>query len=533
MTLDLVIKGGRIFTGEPGSPFVDAVGITGDRISALGSEEVRRLGQEAVIIDLEGGLATPGFIDSHVHPVTSGLDRLRCSIDEGDDARSAVMKIASYAENYPDAEWILGAGWLSSWFDGGCPGKDLIDAVVSDRPVLVENADGHGAWANSRALEIAGINDRTLDPTDGRIERLPDGTPQGTLHEGAVAMVARFAPPTTHEELIAGLVEGQSNLLSHGVTGWQDASVTPEVEAAYIELAARGLLVGRVVGALWWDRHRGHEQIDELVARRERSRPGLQFTSVKLMLDGVMENFTASMLDPYLDSNGMATDNHGIDFIDPNELAEIVTRLDRDGFQCHFHAIGDAAVRNALDAVEAAQTTNQTGDRRHHIAHIQVVDPADISRFADLGVVANAQPYWACNDDYQVELTRPFIGEDRYPRQYPFASLWRSGARLAMGSDWGVSTANVMREIDVAISRTCGDTPPLVAEEALPPNVALSAFTAGSAFVNHAEGVVGTVARGKLADLAVLDRDPLIDGSFDETRVRYTIVGGEIAFEED
>jgi hypothetical protein len=283
---------------------------------------------------------------------------------------------------------------------------------------------------------------------------------------------------------------------------------------------------------MWWSRHRGLDQLDELVERRERGAPGFRPTSVKLMLDGVVENFTASMLASYLDGDGNQTGNSGIDFIDPQELTEIVTRLDVLDFQCHFHAIGDAAVRHALDAVEAARERNGPNDNRHHIAHLQVVHPDDIPRFAALDVIANAQPLWACNDETQTELTRPFIGDDRYHRQYPFGGLLASGARLGMGSDWGVTTANVMEEIDIAVTRTCSGRPPLLPEHSLEPLQALIAFTKGSTYVNHAEADSGSIAVGKLADLAILDRDPLEEGSFRDTKVVATIVGGVVVYED-
>lgn len=298
-----------------------------------------------------------------------------------------------------------------------------------------------------------------------------------------------------------------------------------------MRLAGEGRLVGRVVGAMWWDRARGMDQVAELMARRSQSAPGFELRSVKLMLDGVCENFTASMLEPYLDESGQPGTNRGIDFIDPGELKEIVAALDGHGFQCHFHAIGDGGVRSALDAVQTARDRNGPSANRHHIAHIQVVHPDDLARFADLDVVANAQPLWACNDDYQAELTQPFLGRARSGWQYPFASLLANGARMGMGSDWGVSTANVMEEIDVAVTRTGDSGSPLNPSEALDPLDALTAFTAGSAYINHAEADAGSIAVGKLADLAVLDRDPVNEGPFRETRVRYTIVGGEVVYE--
>jgi len=531
MSADLVIRGGRIFTARAEHPFVSAVAARGDRIVAVGPDADDLVDGTTRVIDLEGALATPGFIDAHVHPASSGLDKLRCHFDGCSDASSAVGRLSEYADANPDLPWIIGAGWSQSWFLNGCPPKDLIDSVVSNRPVLVMNSDGHGAWANSVALSMAGVGLDTPDPSDGRIERLPDGSPQGTLHEGAIRLVENLVPPDTIEELAAGLVRGQEELLRYGITGWQDAIVSKSIHGAYLRLANDEMLVGRVVGAMWWDRDRGLEQIEELVERREQSAPGFAPTSVKLMLDGVAENFTAAMLEPYLGDDGAPTENSGIDFIDPIELGEIVSRLDDEAFQCHFHAIGDRAVRSALDAVELARDRNGQSHHRHHIAHIQVVHPDDIARFKALDVVANAQPLWACHDDYQTELTIPYIGAARASWQYPFGSLLGAGSRLAMGSDWGVSTANVMEEIDVAVTRTGESGEPLNPEEALDPIDALTAFTAGSAYVNHAEDDSGSIAVGMLADLAVLDRDPLRDGSFRGVRVATTILGGQVVYE--
>ncbi|MEX0796604.1 MAG: amidohydrolase [Acidimicrobiia bacterium] len=531
---DFAFRNGRVFTGDAAGPFVEAVAISGERVSVVGdTEEIDRLiGPGTEVIDLDGCLATPGFTDAHVHTVTSGLEQLRLNFDGCGNAADAYAAISRYIAEHPDELWVVGGGWSQAWFERGCPDASSLDAILGDRPALLTNADGHGAWANTRALEIAGVTAATPDPVDGRIERLPDGRPQGTLHEGAKMLIQRHAPEDTVEDYERGLVRGQQEMLRYGITGWQEASVVPEVQEAYLRAASSGILVGDAVGALWWNRDGGLEQVDDLLGRRERSAPGFRPTSVKLMLDGVAENFTASVLDSYLDGNGEPTTNKGIDFIDPLELREIVTILDRHGFQCHFHAVGDGAVRSALDAIEAARAVNGASANRHHIAHIQFVHPDDVPRFARLGAIANAQPLWALNDDYQIELTRPFITPERDSWQYPFGSLLRAGAALGMGSDWNVSTANVMEEIAVAIKRTGPDGgPPLGPEQALSPVEALTAFTMGSAYINNSEQDRGSLEAGKLADLVVFDRDPFVAGDFGNTEVSVTFVRGNVAYE--
>lgn len=527
---DLAFVNGNFFTSDPKRPSVDGVAVTGSRISAVGNVG-EAIGPKTEVFDLNGALLTPGFIDAHVHTATSGLDLLRVSFDGCIDASSAVAAVVAYARENPKVPWIVGSGWSQAWFERGCPDADLLDAIGDDRPVFISNRDGHSAWVNRRALERAGIAATTPDPADGRIERRADGSPQGTLHEGAMSLVERHAPVDTVEEFVDGLLKGQEVMFQFGITGWQEASVRPEVQEAYLRVAGSGDLVGDVVGALWWERERGIDQIDELVQRRQQAAPGFRPTAVKLMLDGVAENYTAAILDPYLDGRGGVTDNRGVDFIDPEELREIVVALDQLGFQCHFHALGDRAVRNGLDAIEAALAANGPSDHRHHLAHLQFVHPDDIPRFAHLAAIANAQPLWACMDEYQIELTRPFVSSDRFSWQYPFRSILHSGARLGMGSDWNVTTANVMEEVDNAITRTClGEGPPLGPHQALTAAEALTAFTAGSAYINHVDHEAGSITQGKRADLVVFDRNPFTEGEFRDAVVAMTVVGGSIEY---
>ncbi len=537
MPADLVFVNGPIYTAGPARSFVRGLAVTGDRITAVGDESDigSSVGPQTRVVDLAGRLLTPGFQDAHCHPGSSGLDLLRCSFEGCRNADDAVAFVARYAADHPEAPWILGGGWHQTWFSRGCPPKEALDAVVSDRPVLVYNADGHGAWANTLALSMAGIDRSTPDPPDGRIERGRDDEPQGTLHEGAAALVEQIAPPDTVDDLRAGLLAGQDYLLSLGITAWQDAHVDPETHAAYRAIAESGELIGTAVGALWWRHDMGMDQIEDLEQMRSEPLGRYLPKTVKLMLDGVVENFTAAMLEPYLDEAGNPTENTGIDFIEPGVLREIVTELDQKGFSCHFHAIGDRAVRSGLDAVEAARLANGWTGTRHTICHIQVVHPDDRPRFRRLGVVANAQALWAQTGADQLVLTQPFLGEERTGWQYPFGSLLAAGAALAMGSDWGVSTADVMDQIDAAVTRSNHDEPdsaPLNAGEGIDFLDALSGFTAGSAYVNHLEDVSGTLATGMLADLAVLDRDPVASGHIRDAAVAMTVVGGRVVYEE-
>ncbi|MHC2998612.1 amidohydrolase [Microbacterium sp. HJ5] len=538
---DLVFTGGPVFTANTVRSRARTVAVTDGRIVAVGGDDVRDLvGPKTELVDLRGRMLLPGFQDAHVHPVWGGLDMLRCDLSALGTAAEYLEAIGAYVAAHPDDEWILGGGWQMSAFPGGTPTAAALDTVIADRPAFFPNRDGHGAWVNSAALRLAGIDGDTPDPADGRIERDADGNPSGTLHEGAMGLVNRHLPEEPLERLTEALLVGQRHLHSYGITAWQDAIVGSYGDAgdpgpAYLKAAADGTLTARVVGAIWWDRTQGLEQLPSILEKRERYRGGrFAATSVKVMQDGVAENFTASMLEPYCDGHGHFTDNSGISFVDPAVLNEAVPFLDAEGFQVHFHAIGDRAVRECLDAVEHAIERNGRGDNRHHIAHIQVVHPEDIPRFRQLDVAANMQSLWAALEPQMVDLTLPFLGDPRSAWQYPFGDLLRAGTVLAAGSDWSVSTPNPLAAIHVAVNRLSapgeeeGEYEPFLPEQAIDLATSLTAYTAGSAWVNHLDETTGTIEVGRLADLAVLDRDPF-DGPADEigaTRVLQTFVEG-------
>ncbi|MEW1830848.1 amidohydrolase [Streptomyces sp. NPDC088196] len=534
MHADLLFTNGPVLTPEGRT--ATAVAVTGDRITAVGHAEVHELaGPRTQVVDLAGRLLLPGFQDAHVHPVPAGLELTQCDLTRAKTTEDTIAAVRAYADAHPEREWITGGGWSMEAFEGGTPTKELLDSVVPDRPVYLPNRDHHGAWVNSRALQLAGITRDMPDPVDGRIERTASGEPSGTLQEGAMQLVGRLTPPATQADRLAALLHAQRHLHALGITAWQDALVgeflgMDDPSDAYLAAARDGSLTARVVGALWWDRERGAEQIPELVERRaELSHGRFSAGSVKLMLDGVAETGTAALLDPYLDKCGCATANRGTSFIDPDQLPKYVTELDALGFQCHFHALGDRAVRDALDAVEAARATNGRNDTRPHLAHLQVVHPDDVARFARLGAVANIQPLWAAHEPQMDELTIPFLGPQRALWQYPFGALLRSGATLAAGSDWPVSSPDPLQGIHVAVNRVepGGAGPVFLPGERLDLAAAITAYTAGSAYANHLDDT-GRIAAGALADLVVLDRDPFAapPEEIADTRVALTYAGG-------
>ncbi len=493
------------------------------------------------VVDLAGGLLAPGFVDAHVHAVQGGLERIRCDLSGVHTREDYLAAIAAYALANPERPWILGGGWAMGAFPGSTATAADLDAIVPDRPVFLINRDHHGAWVNSRALELAGIGELTPDPADGHLDRDDDGRPNGTLHEGAMGLVSQHLPETDPAEYDAGFLEGQRYLHSMGVTGWQDAILgayggMDDPSSTYLRAAQSGDLTATVVGALWWDRGRGVEQVAELVERRAEFTHGrLRATSVKIMQDGIAENGTAALTAPYLDRCGHATTNTGHSFVDGEALKQYVAALDAEGFQVHVHAIGDRGVREALDAFEGAAGRR---DRRHHIAHVQLIHPDDVPRFGRLGVAANLQALWACLDDQMVTLTLPFLGAERARWQYPFRDLDRTGAPLAMGSDWPVTTPDPLAAIHVAVNRTAyGASGPegeeqFLPEQALELATAFAAYTSGSARINHRDES-GVLDEGTVADLVVLDRDPFT-GPVEEigaTRVVSTWVDGEPVYQ--
>lgn len=542
-TADLVYRGGSIFTSLSDAPEQLAVAVNNGVIVAVVAEtDIDALiGSDTEVVDLDGALLVSGFQDAHIHPVMGGIELLQCNLTEATSGEDTLATIAEFAAANPDAEWILGGGWSMDHFPGGTPTRQQLDAIVADRPVILSNRDHHGAWVNTKALELAGLDASTPDPADGRIERESDGYPAGTLHEGAVDLVLSVRPPVSDALAYAGLLRAQAELFALGVTGWQDAMIgsaigMPDLLQAYRHAIDDNALGAHVVGAQWWERTQGIEQVEEMIARRDSlaetvSPDALSLGTVKIMVDGVAENFTAAMNEPYKDAHGHHTDNSGLSFIDPELLKTYVTALDAAGFQVHFHALGDRAVREALDAIEAARTANGPNDNRHHLAHIQVVDEADAARFAPLDTIANMQSLWACHEAQLDELTLPFLADGAESRQYPFGELKERGARLAAGSDWPVSSANPIDAIHIAVNRIAPDYPaePLGApHQRLDLATALTAYTAGSAYVNHREHDTGAITPGHLANLVVLEPNPfeLAADAIHTTKVASTWVRG-------
>lgn len=523
-TPDLILTGGRVFDGTFYHGEL-SVGVCEGRVRAVGDlKEVRDTmsGRGKVTErDIDGGLVMPAFHDAHLHPLIGGLELRYCLLTGCSSADEVLDHIKEANDGLSGDGWFRGGGWGLDLFDADTgPTAEMLDKVVPDRPAFIPSNDHHNVWVNTKALEIAGIDRTTSDPPDGWIERDKDGNPTGTLREAAAGLVHQHVD-TTREEKAEALRTAQEYLHSWGVVGWQDALVggyagIDDPSQAYIDLASKAELTGRVRLALWWDRNRGIEQIIDLMAARDSFRDaGIDAGSVKLMVDGISETLTMAVDEPYLDGARCPCEGgeRGLTFIEPDALNDAVVALDRAGFQAHFHALGDRAVRTALDAVGVARRTNGWSPQRHQLAHLQLVAPGDRNRFRLLGAVANVEGMWARYNTPAVQMLEPYIDQERRDWQYPFRDIVDSGAMVAGGSDWPINPADPMEGVHVLVNRSSRFTdesdeePPMRDDQGLPLNRALEAYTAGAAHVNHQDDS-GHVRVGASADLLILDRDP-------------------------
>ena len=536
---DIIFTNGSIYTVDVNRSWATTVAIRDDRIIYVGDESgaAPLHGSMTKVVDLGGRMMMPSFQDIHIHPITSGMEFLTVNLYEASNIEEYVAAVAAYAEANPDVEWLTGAGWTMDAFGPGAKAdKSLLDAVVPDRPVYLQSADSHTAWVNSKALEIAGVDRDTKDPAGGVIDRDPvTGDAIGSLQEpAAMDLVGNYIPAPSPEFVVEALKYAVDMLNEVGVTAMTDAKVRPYQLPAYRALDERNELTVRTTGSLRWDPSRGLEQIEEFKRqRKEFSLPNFRPTSVKITQDGVMENYTAVMSEPYF-VEGNPT---GIPMVDPEFLKEVVTALDAEGFQVHFHAIGDAAVTQCLDAVEAAIEANGHSRLRHHISHLQLIHPKDLPRFRELDVVANFQPLWAYADSYITDLTLPFIGEERGNWLYPIRSVVNAGGMIAFGSDWAVTTANPFPQIETAVMRHEAEGAVATDETWMPHETidlasALAAFTINAAYVNGIDDVSGSIEVGKLADLIVLDRNifDIPPAEISETKILLTLFGGEVVY---
>ncbi len=533
---DLVLVGGKVWTGDKARPEAEAVAVWRDRILAVGGDvEVRALaGPGTRVIELHGRRVVPGFNDSHVHLLGGGTDLSRVALKDAADEAEFGRRLREFDAKLPRGRWILGGLWdHDRTFGGKLPTAGLVDKYVSDRPVFINRYDGHMALANTKALQLAGVTAATPDPPGGVVVRLDDGkTPSGVLRDNAMALVLRVVPPPSEAEIAEAAQAALALARSVGVTTLQDMDGgDPASRRQFFRvlqrLARGGELTARV--DLRWPIASARDLTDAGV---EAAFGGdwLTVGGLKGFMDGSLGSSTAKMFEPYLNEPGST----GV-FVTPRgRMLEMVRSADAAGLSVAVHAIGDRANAELLDIYAEAAKANGPRDRRFRIEHAQHLRPADYPRFRELGVIASMQPYHAIDDGRWAEGR---IGAERCASSYAFRSLLDAGARLAFGTDWPVAPLDPLAGLDAAVNRrTLGTT---AGEGWFPAQritaaEALEAYTLGSAYAAFQEKDRGTLAPGKLADLVVLSRDVLAPSERDhiaDTRVELTVTGGKVVYE--
>lgn len=512
---DLVIKNATIYTVNAARSWSQSLAILDGRLVYVGTDKGADafIGSQTRVVDLKERLLLPGFHDSHVHLVDGGIKLGMCNLSGAKSVNEILSRISSYVTENSEKIWIIGSGWDQTLFPQANPSRDLLDSVVPDRPALFFSRDGHSAWINSGALEIAGITSKTPDPFGGRIEHNPKTVePTGTLRGEAINIVKQFIPETTSQEYRNGLLRALERANSFGIISLQDAKAEKEYIEAYSVLQREGNLTARVRLALPFNHARDdEEQIQQfLKLHQSYQSPRLNAGTVKLFIDGVFDDKSVALLEPYMGMPANDSNAYGVLNFEEEHLNRLVSRLDSLGFQVHMHAIGDRAIRIGLDAIEFARRINGYNDLRHNITHLHLTHPSDIPRFHQLGVVANFQPFFPGVYDYHIEIVAPLVGPKRFKYLYPIRSIMDNGAVVAAGSDWPVTTLNPLHAIEVAITRQAigeKNSPALNPEQRLDLARIIEAYTIAGAYVNFEDQVSGSIEVGKWADFIVLDKN--------------------------
>ena len=553
VTAETAIVGGRVLSLDGAAGKATAVAVAGGKLIAVGSDaDVQAsVGPQTEVIDAAGATVMAGIHDGHSHPFSGGQQLTNPSLNYAIlDLDQFVKRIARLLARSTDREpdgWMKVSLWDATSMEK-LPTKADLDQLPTQRPVVVISIDGHIALANSRALALAGIDSSTADPAGGEIRRGPGNEPTGILLDNAIGLVTGLIPPPTAEQNADALAAGYELMAQAGITTCLHASVGESELAALAALADRGPLPVRPHLALRVDAKEAADPAAMLARvealRSTYGRPQFVIDNLKMFFDGVIEypTQTAALLKPYLVNNGsedepnwVAGKDRGPTYWPPAVAKAAIAAADKAGWQVHVHAIGDRAVRSALDSFEAAIAANGRSDHRHTITHLELIDPADFPRFAKLGVLPSMQMQWAERDSYTVDRLRDYLGPKRYRNVYPSGSLRRAGALLCGGSDWPVDPLLPFRQIEMAVNRTAdevyaGDPKPLFKGQGISLRAALAMHTRNSAYQLHQEGLSGRLVPGLAADLVVADRDllevPLKKVS--KTTARLTMVDGRI-----
>ena len=525
---DRIFINGHIWTGDPAKPVVEALAIREQTILAVGTTvEIQKLKEKATnVVDLKGRFVYPGFADGHLHFMGGSLALGMVNLEDAWSVEEIQKRITAFAKANPDAPWVVGRGWAYGAFPGGMPHKKYLDAIVLDRPVWMTGYDGPTGWANSVALNKAGITKLSADPANGVIVKDENGEPTGVLKEAAQRAVRQQIPPADEEIQYRLLKKGLDLAASYGLTSVHNASFDEGDLKRFDRLIAEGGLKVRMYSALPMVKDPAPEVLARYRELRERYQTArFRFGAVKGFVDGVIEAKTAAVFEPY---PGGGT---GLPNWTPEELNRTVALYDKQGFQIFLHAIGDRGIHMALDAYENAAKVNGPRDRRHRVEHIEAPRLEDIARFKPLGVLASTQPLFAYPDKNQLEVYLPMLGPDRAKRAMAFKTIDDSGALQFFGSDWPVYSCEVLKGLHIAVTRETVEGTPAGGwnpEQKVSAEAALRHFTRDVAYAGFEEQVKGTLAVGKLADLVVLSDDILAGPErILKAKVMLTVMGGQ------
>lgn len=539
--VDLIVINGKVYSADGGAELAEAVAVTGNKVVRVGTNrEIQRLRRaQTVVVDAKGAAVLPGFNDAHAHLINGGLSLDQVSLSDATTVEEIKDTIRVWAEAHPEREWITGRGWYYQAFNGAMPTRQMLDALVPDRPAYLIAYDGHTGWANTKALKAAGITRRTPSPASGEIVKdRRTGEPTGALKEAAMSLMSAAAPKPSEEDRLAAVRAAIDEAHRYGITSVQDAGGTAADLDLFDRLRKRRELTLRVYQALRADNTLSATDIEALdqVRKRFADDPLLKTGAVKLIADGVIESHTAAMLEPYANKPKVKGDAR----FTPEQLKKVVAMLDQHGWQVMTHAIGDAAVRMTLDAYEAAAKANPAPERgrRHRIEHIETIDPADVPRFGKLGVIASMQPVHATPSPAPGDVWSVNIGDDRASRGWMWNSIAKGGGHLAFGSDWPVMTIDPLKGLHVATTRTTLDGLPKggwIPSERLPIRRAIDAYTRDAAWASFDELRKGKLTKDMLADIVVLS-DDIFSGPASRlttTEVAVTIVDGKVVYRRD
>ena len=530
------------YTINPDQPWAEAVAMKDNKIIFVGDRETALAykSNSTQIIESPDGMVLPGFIDTHVHLLWGGVEMNDCKLYNLKTQEQIFAAIMEFNNNNPDVDWIRGGGWEPPIFPNGNPRKEWLDEIITDKPVYLSSADGHSAWVNSIALTFAGIDGQTPDPVNGRIERDPKTKePSGVLREDAMTLVDKLLPPYSIEQIENGLIFAVKEAHKFGITSILDAG-TGSIATydgydgldAYRDATAQKQIALRLATTQYANARSWRTDLKAMKKRRFNNELG-KMNSVKIFADGVIEGGTAALLEPYV-----GTEDRGILNWHPDTLKTVIAAFDKEEFQIHVHAIGDWAIRSTLNAFEYARNQNGDADKRHMMSHVQLIHPEDVHRFKELNIIASFQPLWAYPDKYITELTLPVLGPDRSPWNYPIQSVVSTGGRVAGGSDWTVSSLNPLDAIEVAVTRRepgKKDGDALYPEEAVSLETILRAYTMEGAYSLFKEDEIGSIEKGKQADIIILDQNlfEIPVHEIHNTKITHTLFSGKVVYKKE